>query len=106
MSQPVRQAIRDGDEPAVRKASTQLSGAARLSAKIEAVEQGRPEFLILILQSNPAVTEELVAAACRLKDTESLRTLLDSGWEIDDQIYSAASLLWPIIPDSDDLNGD
>jgi len=104
-SEPVRQAIRDGDEPTVRQASAQLTGAAILSAKIEAVEQGRPDFLKVLLQSDRAVPEDLVAIACQRKDMDSLRILLDYGWQINDPVYSAASLLWSVVLDSDLLNG-
>lgn len=93
-SEKLRVAIREGDVDQVRFACAQPAiGLGNLSAKMESIEQGRADFLQLLLESNDTISEDLVALACRKKDKESLSILLQHGWSINDNVYGVASLL-------------
>lgn len=92
--QPVCEAIRQGSEQNLRTTSLHLHGASTISPKREAINQGRADFLKILLEIDETISEDLVAGACQSRDWRCVRTLLDFGWPIDKNIYSLASLLW------------
>lgn len=94
--QPVCEAIRQGSEQRVRTASLHLRGASTISPKMEAITEGRADFLQILLKVDNTISEDLVAAACQRKNMPCIRALLDFGWRINETIHSAASLLWSV----------
>ncbi|KAF1841538.1 ankyrin [Cucurbitaria berberidis CBS 394.84] len=87
------EAIRNDDEQKLRETSLKLRDLSTISPKREAINRGKAGFLKLLLERDNTITEDLVAIACQRKDKDSLRTLLDFGWDINRPIHSAASLL-------------
>lgn len=92
--QPVCEAIRQGSEQNVRTTSLLLKGGLTIYPKMEAVKEGRADFLRILLEKDDTITEDLVAVACERKNLPCVRLLLDFGWPVNKTIYSAASLLW------------
>ena len=86
------EAIRRGDDNKVREHSL-LDGPSTLAPKKEAILAGRPDLLTLLLERDNSVDEDMVTAACKRKDRDSIRILLDFGWPIDKPINCTASLL-------------
>ena len=86
------EAIRHGNDDKVRENSL-LEGPSTLAPKKEAILAGRPDLLKLLLERDNSVDEDMVTAACKRKDRDSIRILLDFGWPIDKPINCTASLL-------------
>ncbi|KAH8712109.1 ankyrin repeat-containing domain protein [Phaeosphaeriaceae sp. PMI808] len=92
-AEPACEAIRNDDEQNLRETSLNLRDLSTISPKREAINQGKVGFLKLLLERDNTITEDLVAIACQRKDRNSLRTLLDFGWDINRPIRSTSSLL-------------
>lgn len=93
-AEPICAAIREHNEQKLRETCRNLRGLLTISPKREAIGQGNPEFLRILLEVDNTVTEDLVAFACDRRDKNSLRALLDFGWDINRPVRLTASILW------------
>lgn len=87
------EAIRLGNEDAMRGHRYTLEGPLTIAHKRLAIQTGRPELLKSLLEQDDLITEDLVSAACTAKDRAYVRVPLDFGWPVNKAVGFDASML-------------
>jgi len=95
--EPLCEAIRRGDEDAIRQHRLLAKGPSSLAPKRLAIEENRPDLLRVFLEQDNSIDENLVVAACTAKDRACVRALLDFGWPIDQTVGYDASMLRSVL---------
>ncbi|KAF2163903.1 hypothetical protein M409DRAFT_57014 [Zasmidium cellare ATCC 36951] len=84
------------DQKKVRETSRGLTESLSLRSKHEAVVSQNPEWLRMLLQRDPELSENIVAEAFQHKDKECIRAFLDFGWDINTSIWAFSPLCFAV----------
>ena len=95
--EPLCEAIRRGDEDAIRQHRLLAKGPSSLAPKRLAIEKNRPDLLRIFLERDNSIDEILVVAACTTRSRACIRALLGFGWPINQPVGYDASMLRSVL---------